>query len=287
MAVFLSYAREDAERLAALRDELENLHPPLWYDARLAGGQEWWDEILRQIRGCDVFVLALTRASVRSEACRAEAEYAFATARPFLGVLVEDVDQTGLDERIRRRQHVPFPAADLPAVRALARAILGVGAAPPLPQPLPPPPPLPAAYEDRYPLLFGGPLGLDDQISVFARLRFDIENGEQADRARALLERLYQRAELSWKIRQDIDAFRAGPPPAPAAAPPIAPPVERRTSRPGRRQCCPPPQLRCGRPRTSESCGLTGRRGQLPLRLPMQPLDLEERAHAGRHMDRR
>lgn len=211
MGVFLSYARDDADRVAALRTELEELRPPLWLDSRLHGGQEWWSEILRQLRSCDLVVLAMTNSSVRSTACLAEVRYALALGRPFLGVLLEDVDLTGLDEAIRRRQLVSFHTADVASVRALALAALTMGAPPPLPDPLPPEPPPPAAYEDRFAEVLAPRLDLDQQIALFARLRFDIENGVQVARATALLDKLYERADLSWLVRRDIGEFRAAP----------------------------------------------------------------------------
>ena len=66
MAVFLSYAHEDAERVDDLRRDLEDLVGQVWLDRSLTGGQLWWDEILVQLRGCRIVVLAVSQDSLRS-----------------------------------------------------------------------------------------------------------------------------------------------------------------------------------------------------------------------------
>ena len=94
MTVFVSYARQDRDIVAALCNDLELLGREVWIDERLRGGQEWWDQILDHIRSCDVFVWTVSPASVASKACRSELEYASALGRAILPVKVKDVFAT-------------------------------------------------------------------------------------------------------------------------------------------------------------------------------------------------
>jgi hypothetical protein len=52
MVVFVSYARRDAQVADLLRQDIERAKRPVWIDNELTGGQEWWETILSQIRGC-------------------------------------------------------------------------------------------------------------------------------------------------------------------------------------------------------------------------------------------
>ncbi|HEY4607619.1 MAG TPA: toll/interleukin-1 receptor domain-containing protein, partial [Ilumatobacteraceae bacterium] len=86
MTLFLSYAHQDLDVVTSLRRDLEDLGQTVWLDESLHGGQIWWEEILRQVRQCNGFVLAVSATSLASEACLAEWEYAVDLARPFLPV---------------------------------------------------------------------------------------------------------------------------------------------------------------------------------------------------------
>ena len=53
----------DAAQFPQLRygvaDDIRTLGHAVWLDQELSGGQSWWDQILEQVRACDVFVFAL------------------------------------------------------------------------------------------------------------------------------------------------------------------------------------------------------------------------------------
>ena len=200
--MFLSYAYEDVDRVALLREELELLVDSVWIDSRLGGGQVWWDEILIQLRQCHLFVLALSPHSLRSEACRSELQYVVDLGRPFLAVRISDTDLVTAPEEIRRTQIIDFVGDDVNSVRALARALLRAEQPRPLPEVLPDPPPMPLSYEDRFAGVYKQSLSMDEQLSLFARLKFDVDNGTNAVEAAELLRHLHDRPDLSWKIRR-------------------------------------------------------------------------------------
>lgn len=62
--------------MKSLISDLEATRHAVWADQELTGGDSWWQEILRQTRHCDVFVLALSNNSLRSKPCLAELDYA-------------------------------------------------------------------------------------------------------------------------------------------------------------------------------------------------------------------
>ena len=81
----------------------------MWQDQQIIGGQTWWDHILDQIRRCDVFVAALSRAALDSLACRREWEYAAALGKPVLPVLVaENVSTAQLPPVLAEKQYVDY-----------------------------------------------------------------------------------------------------------------------------------------------------------------------------------
>ena len=133
MTIFLSYAHQDAPKIDVLSRDLDDLVGAVWLDKSLSGGQLWWDEILRQIRECRLFVLAVSRHSLRSEACLAESAYATALDRPFLSVRVDDADLVAAPAAIRQRQLIDFLTEDVPSIKALARALMHAPAPGPLP----------------------------------------------------------------------------------------------------------------------------------------------------------
>ena len=78
--IFLSYNRKGAALVEGLIEDLEELGHDVWFDQELSGGVDWWDRILTEIRGRDLFVLVLTKESLDSLACKRE--WGYAAAQP-------------------------------------------------------------------------------------------------------------------------------------------------------------------------------------------------------------
>jgi hypothetical protein len=232
MTIFLSYAHEDLASVQALSRDLEELCDPVWYDQSLTGGQEWWDEILRQIRKCRLFVLAVSRHSIVSEACLAEWAYAAAVARPLMTVRIDGVDLVGAPPSIKRQQYVDFVNDDAATIRKLARAVRFIPSETPLPAVLPPEPAIPESYRDRFAELFARELPVQAQVNAFARLKLDVDNDSNMAEALRLLRVLRDRFDTSWKVREDIDSYLTDRAPASTnLAPPTGPgPRPRETS---------------------------------------------------------
>lgn len=92
MALFISYSRLDKDVIDQLVRAMQLIDEQLWFDEHLAGGQEWWSEILKRIRDCDAFIFALSKNSQLSRHCQAELQYGRQLRRNILPIMVGPVD---------------------------------------------------------------------------------------------------------------------------------------------------------------------------------------------------
>ena len=146
--VFVSYARRDARVVGELVADVRALGHEVWMDLLLEGGTDWWAEILGHLRGCDVFVQALSPASLDSAACRRESRYARALERPLLLSASTLRSTSAGSTQTSPAGTTSIPAGDKAATLRLVHAVNGLPAAPPLPRHCPrgrPPPPRPPA----------------------------------------------------------------------------------------------------------------------------------------------
>jgi TIR domain-containing protein/uncharacterized protein DUF2510 len=144
LRLFISCARADKEALRAVVERLETLHHEIWIDHKLDGGQEWWNEILKQLRGCDAVIIAVSPALLESDAATKEREYAQQLGKPLLPILVAPLPTDLLPDDL-----APVPLVDYTNVGPLtgfqlAGALAALPPAPSLPDPLPPPPSVPS-----------------------------------------------------------------------------------------------------------------------------------------------
>ncbi len=134
---FLSYNHKSEAVVSTLADDIETLGHTAWFDQDLSGGQAWWDQILEQVRDCDVFVFALAPESLTSTACKHEYKYAADLGKPILPILVADGVSTNLlPPALSAIQIVDYRAQDdREAAFRLARALSDVPPPKPLPDP--------------------------------------------------------------------------------------------------------------------------------------------------------
>lgn len=89
MKLFISYVREDKDRIAQLAKLLDEAGHETWFDHRLLPGQDWQLMLLRQISACDVVLFAISRRSFESEWCLWELERAKETGKPIIPVVLD------------------------------------------------------------------------------------------------------------------------------------------------------------------------------------------------------
>jgi hypothetical protein len=204
--IFISYARPDRPAVEALAHDLEGTRESIWMDNELTGGQAWWDTILRQIRECDLFVLALSPESLRSRACRLELQYAVALRRPLLPVQIADLAISTAPQVVADTQIVDYRQRTPEAGFALWTAVMHRPPAPDLPDPFPPEPAPPMSYMHEFQEQVDATvLSYRDQNHLLADLRGYLSDEEDRRTALQLIAALRRRRDVGEKVAQEID----------------------------------------------------------------------------------
>jgi WD40 repeat protein len=89
LRLFISYARKDKFFIHQFVNMLREGGHDAWFDHEIPPGQDWKEELLKQIRLCQVFIYALTPRSVRSGWCLWEFDQAVAMNKRVFPVLIE------------------------------------------------------------------------------------------------------------------------------------------------------------------------------------------------------
>jgi hypothetical protein len=207
--VFVSYSRNNLDAVTQLIEDMQAVGINTWHDQTLTGGQRWWDNILVNIRECDIFVFALSPESWDSEACKSELGYVVKLGKPILPVLVSDgININLLSPPLNEIQVTDYRLRDKEAAFALVKSINTAPATGPLPDPLPTPPHVPVSYlstlKDR--IDSDQPLSHQDQITLLFELEEELRDGRSPVETRDLLLRLKRRDDLLAKIASKIDA---------------------------------------------------------------------------------
>jgi hypothetical protein len=214
MGLFVSYSSQDRSAIDPLTAALRRARQQVWFDDDLGGGEAWWNEILEQIRSCEVFIVALSNHSLESKPCQAELRYAKALQRPILPVRIGPVDSMRANP-LASLQVVDYqnPTADtgiqlVSAVHALAAQ------QPPLPSPLPDEPPVPFAYLMRLSsTLAEQDLDPRQQTHLVTELKSGLEEDGDDPTARndiaRLLRMLRDRSDVTYRTRTEIDELLA------------------------------------------------------------------------------
>jgi hypothetical protein len=86
---FVSYARDDRDRVLAVVQDLAELGFKVWWDEDITGGAEWRPYLEEKIRGSQHLLLFLSRRSVSSESVRQEIRLARELNKPLLSVRLD------------------------------------------------------------------------------------------------------------------------------------------------------------------------------------------------------
>ena len=206
--LFISYARENKPDVEALVRDLEDaLGYQTWVDSSLRGGQTWWEEILRRVADCDVFVAIVSRHTLNSVACQRELQWALALKKPVLPVAVERLPQA-LPRKLSMRQIVDYSKPGKQAAFALAGALATLPAAPPAPDQLPEPPPAPLSYLSDLVEQVSAPEALthDQQRQVVIQLEPALRSADPEERegGRYVLEMFSRRDDLYADVDRSV-----------------------------------------------------------------------------------
>lgn len=159
--LFISYSRVDKSFTVQLERYLRQAYDNVWFDESLHGGQLWWDEILKHISQCDIFIYLLSPESLESTYCLAEFSEAVRLQKQILPVLIRD--RAPIPPDISKYQYVDmsggFKARSINNLQASLARLTRELPSEPLPaiQPHPIPPPLiadrPLTVIQRTPIL--------------------------------------------------------------------------------------------------------------------------------------
>jgi len=193
---FISYSRIQ-EQVKGLAKDLEDMGHKVWVDKELTGGQLWWDQILHQIRACDVFIYAISPDTLKSEACKREFSYADSLNRPILPVKLGDISDKLLPHSVYKLQRVDYINAESVTLKSLVKAIGKLPKAPGLPKPLPQAPKIPMSYlGDLRERIEQPELNRDEQNSIYAELSAKAREDKDIDEIRELLKLFLARSYL-------------------------------------------------------------------------------------------
>jgi hypothetical protein len=215
MQLFISYARPDRTRAESLTLRLRQAGITVWLDSDLVGGQAWWDRILDQLRSCDAVVAAVSRASIKSQACRSEREYAAMLGKPILPLALEAMSSAMLPPDIARIKTIDYSQPSEGAAFELIGAIMALPKTRELPDPLPETPPVPTSpFGTLVDRLAEPTLSMDDQLAIIGRLEAAL--GPAADphdrpTALELLRQMDERPDLFAAAARQIAKIRAQP----------------------------------------------------------------------------
>ena len=91
--LFISYAHLDSGIVLKIVRQLQEENYDVWIDKYgIEGGDLWASEIVKGIRGCDIFLLFVSSNSVRSSYVRRELDVAAGGNRKIIHVMIEDVE---------------------------------------------------------------------------------------------------------------------------------------------------------------------------------------------------
>lgn len=221
--VFVSYSRHNLDAVTQLIRDLNAVGVNTWHDQTLTGGQRWWDNILANIRDCDIFIFALSPESWESEACKSELDYVCKLGKQILPVLVSDgININLLHPPLSEIQITDCRSGEKESVLALVKSIYSTPASPPLPDPLPPLPRVPMSYlsnlNDR--IETTETMDPEDQKTLLFDLEEELRKGRSPKEVRALLLRFRGRDDLLARIGTKIDAALKSLDENPTAQPP-------------------------------------------------------------------
>lgn len=211
MKVFITYSRTNKEPVNALVNDLEELSHTVWYDFDLRGGQSWWDNILDNIRQCDIYIFAMTAEALESTACKREMDYARALNKTALPVLIEKSVSIALMPRyLSKVQFVDYTeAGHKNTVFALIKSLNALPASSPLPDPLPEAPPIPISYLDELKDRIEAPnLDKNEQLSLLSDLKNRLADSEnKMEDVLELFQRLRKHEDLLAFVGSEIDSI--------------------------------------------------------------------------------
>lgn len=209
---FVCYSRQLQDDVINLTTALKGLEHDIWFDQVLKGGQTWWDEILNNIRRCDVFIVALSPATLESPACNREWNYAASLGKPILPVvLTEGVSNNLLPPVLSKIQYIDYRKQDTQAAFSLIKALGALPVPQTLPEPLPDSPPVPLSYlaDLKERIESDISLNFEEQSAITLELQEATQKEKNREDILTLIDIFCERDDLLARIEKRIKVLRA------------------------------------------------------------------------------
>jgi hypothetical protein len=208
--IFISYSSKSKNLVQALVEDLEMARHQIWFDHQLTGGQGWWDQILENIRQCDLFIFALTPDALNSYPCQLEYNYAHQLNKNILPVLLTDgVSPDLLPPELSVIQFVDYRTQDRQSAFRLVNALNNLPSPRPLPDPLPEAPAVPISYLGslKEQIEISRSLSFEEQTALIFKLKDQFLQEDQQEDVLVLLRAMKRREDLFAKIDKEIDTL--------------------------------------------------------------------------------
>lgn len=209
MKAFISYNSRVRYFVDIIAKDLNDAGYETWYDKEITGSQEWWDEILNQIRKCDFFIFVVSTGSIISIACKREREYALNLNKRILYLRIGDLDHTILGADLNKQNIIAYDKQDKAQSLNLIKSIHRLPAAQSLPNPLPVSPAIPRSdLVELGDKIRQANLSADDQRLLFMKIKEYLKDQDDGDSAWSLLEELAEVKNIVPQVYDDIAELR-------------------------------------------------------------------------------
>jgi len=218
MKIFISYSSMDKALCENIIGFLEDLDHTVWADQSLKSGQEWWNEILQEIRQAEVFITLLSNNYDSSGACDQELHYATELNKVVLPIKIEALSNELLPYDLGKFQMLDYYLlSESKRITSLVNALSAIANQADYPrnnpQPLPEEPVFPISYKTRIfnRLDIEDELDVDSQKEIVAELRKAIQNNLQDHQEiKILLQKMLKRGDeirlnISYEIKELLD----------------------------------------------------------------------------------
>lgn len=89
--IFISYAHSDIDRVRPYLKILKKKGYEFWYDDSIKTGTEWQGVIATNLKNCSCFLAFISNASISSDYCLREINYATSRKKPMAVIMLDDV----------------------------------------------------------------------------------------------------------------------------------------------------------------------------------------------------
>ncbi len=105
--IFVSYCHKDKAQVFPIIERLVRDGYRVWYDEGIDPGSEWPEIIAHHLNGCEVCIAFITENSLNSHNCRREINFALLKKKPFISVVLEEVNMSlGMEMQLSATQSI-------------------------------------------------------------------------------------------------------------------------------------------------------------------------------------